>query len=164
MKRSIIPKKNKNLKPLPEYRMTQQGLNKLKKELEELASSRQGAVNTLSDARNLGDLSENGLYTAAKARLRSIDSRILRLKHEIKFAKVEDVKKGIVGIGSKVLVEVNGNKKEFIIVGDFEADPLNGKISIYSPVGSMLVGKKVGEMVSSGVPDSKVSYKILRIV
>lgn len=140
--------------------MTREGFEKLQKEFEELKSSRPQAVKTLSEARAMGDLSENGLYTAAKARLRSIDNQIFRLEIQIKLADINEGGGEKVGIGSKVIVKNGNEKKTFYIVGDYEANPQEGKISQNSPLGRALMGKKVNEKAVFEAPSGSVSYLI----
>lgn len=145
--------------------VTKEGFEKLKKELEELQASRPAAVKTLSEARAMGDLSENGLYTAAKARLRSIDSQLFRLDIQIKLADIQDPSsKDEVGIGSTVIVNDGTIDKTFHIVGDYEADPLNGKISQNSPLGRALIGKKAGQEAEFHAPKGIIRFKILSIL
>ena len=145
--------------------VTKEGFENLQKELAELQASRPAAVKTLSEARAMGDLSENGLYTAAKARLRSIDSQLFRLDIQIKLADIQDSSsKNEIGIGSKVKVSDGNVVKTFHVVGDYEADPLNGKISQNSPLGKALLGKKIGQSAEFQAPMGTVSYKILSIL
>lgn len=122
------------------------------------------AVKNLSEARNLGDLSENGLYTAAKARLRSIDSQIFRTEIQIKLADVKEGRnKASIDIGSKVIVAGINKTHTFRIVGDFESDPKNGKISQHSPLGKVLMRKKEGDTVIFKAPKGEITYKILEV-
>jgi transcription elongation factor GreA len=143
--------------------VTKEGFQKLQKELETLQKERPAAVKTLAEARSMGDLSENGLYTAAKARLRSIDSQIFRTEIQIKLADVIEGSDGEVSIGSKVTVSNANIETIFHIVGDYEADPLQKKISQNSPLGRALMGKKVGETAVFEAPKGTISYKILAI-
>lgn len=144
--------------------VTREGFEKLQKELENLKKIRPEAVNTLSDARKMGDLSENGLYTAAKMRLKSIDAQIFRLNVQIKLADIiKPSLSGSVGLGSKIVVSKNDQKREFYIVGDYEADPLIGKISSKSPLGKKILGKKINELIEIDTPSGKKTYKIEKI-
>ena len=136
-------------------KFTKEGFDQLKIEYEKLKVGRPEAVKELSRARELGDLSENSLYHAAKARLRSIDIQLRRLSNQIKLAQVVPSK--------KVLVEQNGQQIEYQIVGDFEADPSQNKISANSPIGSSLLGKKEGDIVEIQTPKGKLTLKILEI-
>jgi len=150
----------KTIKRIP---VTREGFENLKKELENLTKERPQAVKNLSEARNMGDLSENGLYTAAKSRLRSIDSQMFRLDIQIKLADVIEGGGNAISIGSKVIVKDGDAKKEFHVVGDYEANPREGKISQYSPLGRALMGKKKGEIAVFEAPSGKISYTILSI-
>ena len=141
-------------RPLRRIKTTQEGLQKLKAELEQLTADRPNAVKELTRARELGDLSENGLYTAAKARLRSIDGQLRRLDAQIKLADVVETQ--------KFLVEQDGKQVEYEIVGDYEADPANHKISAFSPIGSQLKGKKTGDVITITTPGGSKTLKILK--
>jgi len=143
--------------------ITLEGFEKLQKDLTELKKIRPEAVNTLSDARKMGDLSENGLYTAAKMRLKSIDAQIFRLNIQIKLADIIEKKDNLViGLGSKVTVSDGKAERELFLVGDYEADPKSGKISQKSPIGRSLIGKRVGDSVPVFTPSGRKVYKILK--
>lgn len=144
-------------------KFTKEGLEDLKKELESIKIARPAAVMELKRAREMGDLSENGLYTAAKGRLRSMDSRIERIDRMIKLADVYESPKDHIGVGSKITVEQNDKQIEYSIVGDFEADPLNHKISSKSPIGMSLIGKKIGEEAQIQTPKGTTILKVLKI-
>jgi len=146
--------------------LTRQGLEELKRELEELISvKRPKMVDRLSYARSQGDLSENSDYANAKEELEFTDGRIEELEQVVATAEV--VKDGGngegVGVGTKITVKNNGNKIIFQMVGEWEADPVNKKISPESPLGQALVGKKVGEKVEVEAPAGKLMYEILAI-
>jgi len=145
--------------------MTKEGLNHLKNELTELTSNkRPEAVKRLADARDLGDLSENSEYAAAKQDLAFIDGRIAELEDIIHAAKViTSHSKGQVDVGCTVTIHVNGKEDVFSLVGEWEADPMQKKISHESPLGKALMGKKVGDKVEVEAPAGKVLYKILQI-
>jgi len=146
--------------------LTKTGFEKLKQELEELKTkTREEVLKRLNQARSMGDLSENSAYSSAKEELNLVEGRIAELEEILKNAKiVEEVQdKTTVQLGSSVLVEINGKKEKFEIVGEFEADPLNKKLSHTSPIGKALVGKKIGEWVEVEVPAGKIRYKIVEI-
>lgn len=145
--------------------LTKQGLDELKGEHEELTNSkRPHAVTRLSDARDLGDLSENSEYAAAKQDLAFIDGRIVELEEILHAAKIiTSHKKGAVDVGSKVTLHINGKKDVYTLVGEWEADPKEKKISHESPLGKALLGKKVGDKVEVEAPAGKVLYKVLHI-
>lgn len=153
------------MKKLRRIPVTKEGYEKLQNELLRLNNERPQAVKNLAEARSMGDLSENGLYTAAKARLRSIDNQIFRLEIQIKLADIKQpTTSSIVDIGSKVKVEVEGKEMIFEVVGDYEADPANKKISQHSPLGRVLIGRKKGECVEMVAPKGRTSYLIKDII
>ena len=99
------------LSKLEKITFTKEGFEKLRKDYKRLQDSRPAAVKELARARELGDLSENGLYTAAKARLGSIDSQLFRMEMTMKFAEiVESDSSGNVSVGSKVTVSDGENE------------------------------------------------------
>lgn len=143
---------------------TDEGLEKLKKDKEGLAASRPDAVADLKKAREMGDLSENGYYRGAKFKLSDIDRNLRRLDYLIKNSRVaEKPKKGIISIGSKVNIEINGGNREYLIVGEYEADPSEGRISYKSPIGRVLVGKTVGEKRTIETPTGQKEVLIKKI-
>ncbi len=145
--------------------LTKEGLDQLKKEYDELVQTkRPTAVARLADARDLGDLSENSEYAAAKQDLAFIDGRIAELEEILHSAKVVTTHaKSHVDVGCKVTIHINGKKDIFHIVGEWEADPKQKKISHESPLGKALMGKKVGEAIEVEAPAGKIHYKILSI-
>lgn len=145
--------------------MTKEGLVQLQAEHDDLLNKkRPDAVNRLAAARELGDLSENSEYAAAKQDLAFIDGRIAELEEILHGAKVvTNHSKGAVDVGCKVTLTINGKKEIFTLVGEWEADPMQKKISHESPLGKALLGKKVGEEVLVEAPAGNVNYKILNI-
>lgn len=149
--------------------LTKQGFDALKLELDELINiKRPKIVDRLSFARSQGDLSENSDYTNAKEELDFLDGRISELEEVLKTANVVDDKNGhkkggSVEVGTKVTVKVNENEHVFEIVGEWEADPMQKKISHESPLGQALLGKKTGEEVEVEAPAGKILYQILRV-
>lgn len=151
----------------PRHKMvlTKEGLAQLKAEYEELVQvKRPAVVRRLSDARSLGDLSENSEYAAAKQDLVFIDGRISELEEIIRMAKViTNHGKSRVDVGCRVTLHVNGKKDVYTVVGEWEADPKEKKISHESPLGRALMGKKAGDAVEVEAPAGKILYKILHI-
>ena len=147
--------------------LTKQGLEALKDELKVLVETkRPKMVERLANARNSGDLSENSDYSSAKEELEFLDGRISELEDVISNSVVVSSSNGnlsAVAIGTKVSLKVNGNRLVYNIVGDWEADPAEKKISHTSPLGQALVGKKVGEKAEVEAPAGRVTYEILAI-
>lgn len=150
--------------------LTQEGLDELQKEYDELTKVRRPQIlERLSDARNQGDLSENAEYTAAKDELSFLDGRVDELEELLKQAtliKEEDKKingKDVVSLGSTVVVHIDGKKEQFTVVGEWEADPTEKKISHESPLGKALMGRTVGDTLEVEAPAGKLAYKIVEI-
>lgn len=147
--------------------VTKQGLEALEKELQVLVEEkRPQLVERLAFARSHGDLSENNDYQNAKEELEFLDGRISELEEVLKnvvIVKVKNGRKNAVDVGTKVTLKVDGHQQIFFIVGDWEADPKEKKISHISPLGKSLVGKKVGEKIEVEAPAGKLTYEILAI-
>jgi len=146
--------------------LTRQGLASLKSEFDELTKvKRTQIIKRIQIAREFGDLAENSEYDAAKEEQSLLETRIVQLEDVLKRAQIiEPVKKAdFVVIGSTIVVEIEGEKDEFTIVGTIEADPSKKKISNESPVGTAMLGAKVGEVVEVVTPIIRAKYKILEI-
>ena len=147
-------------------KLTKQGLDGLNAELIDLRDvKRPKLVERLSYARSQGDLSENSDYQSAKEELEFLDGRIDELTEVVKTAQVvsTNAKSSGVGVGTKVTVKINGSKIVFDIVGEWEADPVNKKISHESPLGQALSGKKVGDKVEVEAPAGKIQYEVVAV-
>jgi len=142
--------------------LTKDGLSELKEEHEELIKvKRPEILNRVSQARNMGDLSENAEYNVAREELSFIDGRIDELEELLKQAVLITANKSsTIKLGSKVKVNTGKAKDEFILVGEWEADPKEKKISHESPLGKALLGRKVGEKAEVEAPAGKIVYTI----
>lgn len=150
-------------KPI-DIQLTKEGLENLKKEQQELIDKRPGVLTRLVAAREQGDLSENAGYHAAKEEIATIDRRLRELKMIFRFAEViEAGQNDLIEFGSQVTIDDGTVISEYTIVGALEADPAKNKLSNVSPIGSVLIGKKVGQSVEINVPQGKVKYKIISI-
>lgn len=147
--------------------LTQEGLDELKKELDELKLvKRPEVINALKDARAQGDLSENAEYDAARTEQAIVESRIKELEVMLDNAKViTKTKSDVVSLGSKVTLKYieEDEEEEYTIVGSKEADPFENKISNESPIAKAILGLKVGETVSVDSPNGKYDVKIISI-
>lgn len=151
---------------MPITQLTEEGYNKLVEELEELNKTKKPqAIDRLTKARAMGDLRENNEYSAAKEDLGLIEGRIQELEELIKNAEVvtSDVDTEVVQIGNTVIVERDGNKETYTIVGEFEADPMKKKLSNSSPIGKALLGKKKGDTAEVKAPAGTMKMKIVEI-
>lgn len=148
---------------------TPAGLQKLKDELNELIQvQRPLVVQAISEARDKGDLSENAEYDAAKEAQGLLEAKIAELQSLIFNARILDESKidtSKVLLYSTVTIRNNRNKAnmKYTIVPEKEANLKEGKISINSPIGQGLLGKKVGEVAEIQVPAGKMSFEILEI-
>lgn len=149
--------------------VTKQGLEELKKELQDLEKvNRPQVLERVSQARAMGDLSENSEYTAAREELSLIDSRIEELGEMLKKVEIIDEansgkKASQVQLGSKVTVKINGKKEVFELVGEWEADPQEKKISHESPLGKALIGRGMNDKIEVEAPAGKILYHIVEI-
>ena len=149
--------------------MTYEGVKKLEEELEYLKTvKRKEITEKIKVAIGYGDLSENSEYDEAKNDQAFTEGRIIQLENMLKNAVVVDeseIPKDKVSVGSivKVMDYEFDEEVEYTIVGSAEADPMNFKISNESPVGSALIGKKVGDVVEVAVPSGVSKFEILEI-
>ena len=149
--------------------MTYEGVKKLEEELEFLKTvKRKEITEKIKVALGYGDLSENSEYDEAKNDQAFTEGRIIQLENMLKNAVVVDeneIPKDKVSVGSivKVMDYEFDEEVEYTIVGSAEADPMNFKISNESPVGSALIGKKVGDVVEVAVPSGVSKFEVLEI-
>ena len=152
-----------------EILLTQEGYQKLEDELEILKTVRRREVaDRIKVAISFGDISENAEYDEAKNDQAFTEGRIIQLENMLKNAVVVDeseIPKDKVSVGSivKVMDYEFDEEVEYTIVGSAEADPMNFKISNESPVGSALLGKKVGDVVEVAVPSGVSKFEVLEI-
>jgi len=149
------------------FRMTQAGADELRAELTELVAGRAVMAERIKTAREFGDLSENAEYQSARGDQDKCEARIAELEHILQNAEIIKEPKSSaaakVQLGSTVKLKNDGKHKEFQIVGTVEADPLNGKISDESPIGKLLLGRKLGDEVELQTPAETAIYKITDI-
>lgn len=145
---------------------TKEGLKKLQDELEERKTKvRQEIADSIKEAKEQGDLSENAEYSEAKHQQNENDTRIAELEGILKDSIVEAKKKNSssVGMGSRLTVKMNSKEINFEIVGSNEVDPAQGKISNESPLGKEFIGKGKGDKVEVVTPSGVVKYEIVSI-
>ncbi|MCI5835169.1 MAG: transcription elongation factor GreA [Firmicutes bacterium] len=150
-----------------EVYLTQEGLDKLKEELDYLKlEKRPEVISALKDARALGDLSENAEYDAARNEQAIVEAKIAELEVMIENAVViKEVSTDKVSIGNSVKIEyVEDNDTEvYSIVGSKEADPFQNKISNESPIAKAILGLSVGDIAHVDSPNGKYSVKVVEI-
>ncbi len=127
---------------------------------------RREVAENLEYAKSLGDLSENAEYQEARTAQATIEDRIAKVEQILKNAEIMTLHhSNVVGIGSTVHVKKDGESKDrtYKIVGSEEADMAQGKISLRSPMGSSLQGKKKGDTFTLSTPTGKVKYTVSEI-
>ncbi len=148
---------------------TKEGLDRIKNELRELQSKGRAEIaRQIADARDKGDLSENAEYDAAKDAQGHLEARIAKLNHIVGNARVIDetsIDTSKVSILSKVTIKnmQNSATVTYTLVAEEEADLKAGKISVQSPIGSGLLGKKKGDKAQISTPGGKIEFKIINI-
>tara|TARA_B100001248_G_C27399360_1_gene468689 strand:- start:4715 stop:5182 length:468 start_codon:yes stop_codon:yes gene_type:complete len=147
--------------------ITQKGYLSLKQEMQDLLQKeRPKLVETIAWAASNGDRSENGDYIYGKKRLREIDRRIHYLKKRIEDAEVvqpETARQDRVVFSATVTVEDEEGEKSYMIVGEDEIDPENGRISWKSPIAKALIGKKLGDIALVRLPAGEKELEITKI-
>ena len=147
--------------------LTQEGLDNLKKELEDLINVRRPEnVQASKEARALGDLSENAEYDAARNEQAVIEARIKQLEKMLENVSIiTDVSTDYVGIGNTVSIKYVDDEEEdeYKIVGSQEADPFESKISNESPIAQALFNHKVGDIVTVDSPNGAYQVEITAI-
>ena len=148
---------------------TAEGLKHLKYELDQLKSiERPKASQAIAEARDKGDLSENAEYDAAKEAQGLLEMRISKMEELVSNARIIDestldVSKALVLSNVKIKNQSNGMELQYKLVAESEADLKTGKISVTSPIGKGLLGKKVGEIAEINVPNGVLKFEVLEI-
>ncbi|MFA5080697.1 MAG: transcription elongation factor GreA [Candidatus Paceibacterota bacterium] len=150
---------------MEEKYITQEGLDRLKKELEILKKDERIKVaEELKTAISFGDLSENAAYDDAKENQAQLEARILEVEKLIHNAKViKHNKKGWVEVGSMVTLTDGKSENTYQIVGEEEANPLENRLSFKSPLGMAMINKPEGAKIKIQTPKGAIEYKILKI-
>ena len=148
---------------------TEEGLKKLRSDLNKLKDiERPKASQAIAEARDKGDLSENAEYDAAKEAQGMLEMQIAKLENTLANARLVneselDTSKVLVLSTVEVKNKASGVKMKYTLVAQSEADLKSGKISVDSPIGKGLLGKKVGEITTISVPSGKIELEILSI-
>ena len=149
--------------------LTEEGLNKMKRELEKLTSVERPSISQqIAEAREKGDLSENAEYDAAKEAQGMLEMKIARLEEQVANARIIDesrIDTESVQILNKVKIKNRANNSllEYTLVSESEADLKAGKLSVTTPIAKGLLGKKVGDVVMVKVPSGMVEYEVVSI-
>lgn len=148
--------------PVP---MTQAGFDEAMVELERLEKYREEVLVRLQAAREMGDLSENGAYKAARFELSDTDRNIKRLKFIKLYGEVSTpTQNNVVELGNTVTLDTGKGEVTYTLVSRFEADPKEKKISVISPLGKVVMGAKVGDEVIMNVPAGEQKFRVKKII
>lgn len=148
--------------------VTHEGKRNMQTELDEMVRRVPLIAKAIEEAREKGDLKENAEYHAAREEMSMLNARITDLKGKLSRAVVVDesqIDPNRIGFGAKVTLEDLGDKSNdnWQLVGDGEDDPLENKILTSSPMGSALIGKKIGEVITVKAPMGDLKYKVKAI-
>ena len=148
--------------------LTKAGLEKLHAEQKGLLRQKHELIEEVSKAAAMGDLRENSEYHAARERLQHVAKRLAELDEKLTRVRLIDgleVKAGEARVGVQVTLEDEQSKERFgyLLVGAEEADPQNGKLSIASPLGKALLGKKKGEPFILTLPKAMIPYRVIDV-
>lgn len=150
------------MKPPPKIKFTPEGMQKIKADFEMLTKKRIGAIKELQRAREMGDLSENGAYKAARFEVNDIDRQLRRLKYLLRFGEVvTKTNTTTIDFGCHVTLTDGQKELTFTLVDGFESDPQQQKVSFKSPIGRAILGKKTGDKVRVKIPAGEVVYTVV---
>ncbi len=145
-------------------KFTSEGFAKIKADYDALIAKRPEAIARLKTAREMGDLSENGAYKAARFEVSGIDRELRRLSYLLKVGRVtESVNTGFISFGNTVTLNDGTNDMVFTLVEGFESNPAESKLSVHSPIGRAIVNKRVGDRVVVHAPAGEKTYTITAI-
>lgn len=144
---------------------TKAGFDELKTKLTTLTRKREEVIVRLQTAREMGDLSENAAYKAARFELGGIDRELRRVNYLLKVGVVEYLKpqNGLIGFGSLVTVKNAATEMTFMLVSGHESNPSEQKLSTDSPLGKSLLGKKAGDTITVSAPGGDTTYTIVKV-
>jgi transcription elongation factor GreA len=148
--------------------VTEEGLQKMKEELDLLRNERPAMARLIADARDKGDLTENAEYSAAKEAQGMLEMKIARLEDVVSRSRIIDgsrINTSRVQILNKVRIlnKVSGKTMEYQLVPESEANLKEGKIAATSPIAQGIMGKKVGDVVQVTVPSGVIPFEIVEI-
>lgn len=149
-----------------QFKLTQEGIDELVLEKDQLISNRAEITESIKTARELGDLSENAEYASAKSDQERTETRIAEIEYILKNVEIIKAPKNnnMVKLGSTVKLKADSGKvKQFQVVGTVEADPLEGKVSDESPIGKALLEKRVGDKVEIANTSDTQIFKIVEL-
>ena len=146
------------------FQITPEGKAELEKEVEQLKGRRGEIAEKIAEVRDFGDLSENAEYDAAREEQGIVETRIAEIENILQNAQIiKTTGANEVHLGSRVTLEANGKQVTYTLVGPVEADPLSGKISNESPIGKVILGKRIGDTATITTPKGELTYTITEL-
>ena len=144
---------------------TKEAYERLKSERLRLKKLREEVIVRLQAARELGDLSENGAYKYAKFELGNIGRQLREINFQLTYGEVKEKgnKDGVIGFGNLVTVKNDEKSLTFLLVSEYEANPQEAKLSLSSPIGQAVVGKKAGDTIAVTLPAGQTIYTIVGV-
>ena len=145
--------------------MRQEKFDELEEKLKGMKKSRPKLAEEVKTYAQFGDFSENAEYQIAKGKLRGLNSGMLKIESLLKYAVIikPPISNATIQLGSTITSEINGKQKKYLILGALESDPVNGIISHSSPIGSALIGHRVGDVVRINLGEREIEHKIINI-
>lgn len=147
---------------IPRIPLTASKYTQLQSDFSRLKIEREQVMERLKVAREMGDLSENGAYQYAKFELGSIRRQLREIRHLLQLGEVveKSADDDCIGFGSQVTLDDGSKQNTYLLVSQHESDPVKRKLSMESPIGSAILGKKVGDKVTVATPRGEVVYTI----
>ena len=146
------------------FQITPEGKAELEEEVEQLKGRRGEIAEKIAEARDFGDPSENAEYDAAREEQGIVETRIAEIENILQNAQIiKTTGENEVHLGSRVTLEANGKQVTYTLVGPVEADPLSGKISNESPIGKVILGKRIGDTATITTPKGELTYTITEL-
>lgn len=148
----------------PKIPFTKQAYQELQAKFKKLTQERVEVMERLKVAREMGDLSENGAYKYAKFELGDIGRQLRKLRNLLENGEIVAQQTGTsIGFGSTVTLKYKNKEITYVMVSEHESDPLGNKLSLESPIGLALAGKKKGDKITVEVPSGTVDYEVLMV-
>ncbi len=153
-------------KPPAKIPFTPEAYQELEQELQRLQTERVAVLGRLQEAREMGDLSENGAYKYAKLELGTIGRRLRELRHLLSIGAPTLVanQSATIGFGSTVTIKNPARELTFLLVSQYESNPAEQKLSTTSPIGAAVLGKKVGDHITVETPNGPADYQITHVL
>jgi len=151
-------------KSLPVIPFTKEAYQKLQEQLKELLQEEKELLVRIQVAREMGDLSENGAYKYGKIELGNVRRVMKQVKYQLTYGKVTTKKHvDFIQFGHTITLKNDKSELKFMLVSEFESDPIQNKLSTKSPIGEAAKGKRVGDVFTVKLPKGEVTYTVVSV-